>query len=420
MKLARHEYGRISAAASYYYYYGVCALSSGRGSCDWLDLSMESPSQEASFPAHLFPASFTLLYCPFSDCAQEAPFTSADALVEHVRAPPHRLPLRDTHEIIPFLDRYLSARLDLAHGDPSGLDISEGEDADLRDRLQQERLREILEIQAQERQSVHRRGRFCLFCPTHCENLPRLFSHMFQTHGFNIGQLDNLVMVDEFLSSLQRKLDQLVCIYCEGVFPNAATIKKHLKNKNHYKIHPQNHIYDKYYVVNYLRPGKLYDEETARAERDADEVSPKGEQDEGAPVTVSDAEKTEQEWQELDEPVEQRTTCLLCPRDEGSPEDCLAHMRDTHSFDWHRLVAAAGLDTYESIKLINYMRVCYAEVLCMFCAESLATEEALQQHLTELHAPFDAIPEKKYWKDPRFLFPIYEDDPLVCFLDDET
>lgn len=379
---------------------------------------MQSPVYvDEPFPAHLFPASFTLLYCPFPDCAHESPFTSADTLIEHISASPHNLVLHNTHEVIPFLDRYLSARLELARGDCSKFSISESEDAALRNKLQQERLREILEIQAHERQSSHRRGRFCLFCSVHCETLPLLFAHMFQVHGFNIGQLDNLVMVDEFLSSLQNTLDHLSCIYCEGVFPNSATLKKHLKNKNHYKIHPQKHIYDKYYVVNYLCPGKLYDEAAARAERDTDDNFFTGGQEESRLAEGSDAERDEWEWQELDEPVEQRTTCLLCPHDDHNPESCIRHMQDCHSFNWTQLVVAEKLDIYESIKLINYMRACYAEVICMVCEASFETEDELQSHLRSNHSPFEVLPERKLWKDPRFLFPIYDDDPLICFLD---
>lgn len=352
--------------------------------------------QDETFPAHLFPASFTLLYCPFAECPSEAPFVSPDELLDHVEGE-HELIVGNKKAIIPILDRYLRMRVQLGN-----IDLRPQEDQDLREQLQQQRLVEILACQEQERATVHRRGRHCLFCPLYCLTLPLLFSHMFKEHDFNIGQLDNLVMVDEFLGRLQTQLDRLICIFCQGTFPNKAVLKKHLKNKNHFRIHPQNHSYDKYYVVNYIKPGKLYDEEAAKLERDTEDP-------------LSEMVETE-EWEELTEKVDERTMCLLCPHIDERPEECIKHMLETHHFDWIRLTGELG-DEYEIIKVINYLRSCLDQVACFYCAQSFETEEELTNHL-DSHLPH-RIPNREQWKDPRFLFPIYEDDPLLCYLNKE-
>lgn len=355
-------------------------------------------TEDEAFPAHLFPASFTLLYCPFAECPREVPFVSPEELLAHVEGE-HRLVVENKRAIVPILDRYLQMRVQL--GDT---DLSPQEDQDLRERLQQQRLVEILTCQEQERVTVHRKGRHCLFCPLYCPTLPLLFGHMFKDHEFNIGQLDNLVMVDEFLGRLQTQLDQLTCIFCQGSFPNKAVLKKHIKNKSHFRIHPQNHSYDKYYVVNYIKPGKLYDEEAARLERDAEE-----------PLLAPGAAETE-EWEELTEKIDERTMCLLCPHIEERPEGCIRHMLDAHQFDWRKLTSELD-DEYEIIKVINYLRFCLDQVVCLYCTESFETEDELVNHLAS-HLPH-RIPDRQRWKDARFLFPIYEDDPLLCYLDRE-
>lgn len=396
--------------------------------------------EDTAFPGHLFPASFTVLYCPYEgDCSHELPFTSAGVLLEHLEGA-HGMRVENPPAVRPFLDRYLRARL-------ARPDLNEQQDLEVREALQQQRLQEILEMQAQERNTVHRQGRHCLFCSIHCPDLPQLFAHMFRTHDFNIGQLDNLVMVDEFLSVLQAKLDKLVCIYCEGRFPNTPTLKKHLKNKRHYRIHTHNHAYDKYYIVNYLQVGKLYSEEeatpTAIGGTETDAVVAGDQKAATAPAAPSpllpqDDEEAEQErggggedpeWEELVEPVDERTACLLCAHIDVDPETCLEHMTMAHGFDWERLRRDAGLGTYEAIKLINYFRHCASQLLCPYCSDhkkddglaecfSFATEAELAGHLRRLHHPAPAhLPDRRVWDTPRFLFPVYDEDPFLCHLD---
>ncbi len=82
--------------------------------------------------------------------------------------------------------------------------------------------------------------------------------HMFSIHGFNIGLLDNLVEVDEYLDKLRSMLNNLVCIYCEKTFKSHSVLRKHMRKKKHFKIHPHNHKYDKYYVINFTEPGKSW------------------------------------------------------------------------------------------------------------------------------------------------------------------
>lgn len=58
---------------------------------------------------------------------------------------------------------------------------------------------------------------------------------MHDEHSLNIGLLDNLVFVREFLGDLRQKLDSLKCIYCELTFKSAIVLRKHMRKKKHFK-----------------------------------------------------------------------------------------------------------------------------------------------------------------------------------------
>ncbi|CAI8058403.1 Zinc finger protein 277 [Geodia barretti] len=130
------------------------------------------------------------------------------------------------------------------------------EDRQLRQSLQLARLEAVLEQQQSERQDSEFK-RSCLFCGlVVMGNRALLLRHMLESHGFSVGQPNNLVFVSEFLDLLQEKLDKLLCLYCEKLFKDRNTLKEHMRKKQHKKINPNNTEYDRFYVVNYQESGR--------------------------------------------------------------------------------------------------------------------------------------------------------------------
>ena len=79
----------------------------------------------------------------------------------------------------------------------------------------------------------------CLFCRS-VFNCPRdVFNHMAFSHNFSVGQPDNLVFVGDLLDLLERRLNDLVCIFCEKVFKSRDVLKEHMRKKSHKKINPR-------------------------------------------------------------------------------------------------------------------------------------------------------------------------------------
>ncbi|XP_053109841.1 zinc finger protein 277 isoform X3 [Hemicordylus capensis] len=126
------------------------------------------------------------------------------------------------------------------------------EDRILREKLQQQRLREILEQQQQERDDTDFNGT-CMFCDKELTgNRSVLLNHMANDHAFNVGLPDNIVNCKGFLEVVQKKLDSLQCLYCEKIFRDKNTLKDHMRKKQHRRINAKNREYDRFYIINYL------------------------------------------------------------------------------------------------------------------------------------------------------------------------
>ncbi|CAG8489640.1 3134_t:CDS:2 [Dentiscutata erythropus] len=268
--------------------------------------------------------------CPFVNCQPKMTIIDSTALVDHLKDA-HKLRFSNLHHVYLILEEYLEywAKEITKDGVLEQLSVEvDGEttvyvidpeklpkDRNIRDSLQRDKLNKVLQTQANERNYDSKLERKCLFCKNICENRAILFRHMFSEHNFNIGLPDNLVNVDEFLQILEKKLTSLQCLYCEKIFTSSAVLRKHMRKKKHFKINAKNRIYDRFYVINYLEPGKNW--ETFEKERcDSDEEHHR-----------------DDSWDDWDEEESQPTNCLFCDTISPSSKDVKNHMKCTHGFD---------------------------------------------------------------------------------------
>ena len=68
----------------------------------------------------------------------------------------------------------------------------------------------------------------------------------------------SVLLPSDLLDLLERRLNDLVCIFCEKIFKNRDVLKEHMRKKSHKKINPRNEAYDKFYIVNYLEFGRTW------------------------------------------------------------------------------------------------------------------------------------------------------------------
>ena len=112
----------------------------------------------------------------------------------------------------------------------------------------------MLDLQERERSlPFHRK---CLFCKSESHSRTEYFQHMLDEHGFHVGHPDNLVQVNVFLDTLEKRMGTGNCVYCQKEFPSRLVLRKHMRKKKHFKIAPTDTVYDRFYIANYLEPGR--------------------------------------------------------------------------------------------------------------------------------------------------------------------
>ncbi|XP_061696624.1 zinc finger protein 277 isoform X2 [Syngnathoides biaculeatus] len=193
------------------------------------------------------------------------------------------------------------------------------EDRALREKLQQKRLETALEQQQKERED-RSFSRVCMFCSDEfAGNRADLLNHMAREHAFGIGLPDNIVYCNELLDTLQSKVDNLQCLYCEKTFKDKITLKDHMRKKGHRRINPANRQYDRFYIINYLELGKSWEEVQSEDDRELPD----------------DKDDDWSDWRAR--PLS--AVCLFCDLRCDAADDVYAHMKNVHDFDLQHLRA---------------------------------------------------------------------------------
>ncbi|XP_064605513.1 zinc finger protein 277-like isoform X2 [Liolophura sinensis] len=275
------------------------------------------------------------------------------------------------------------------------------EDKDLRQFLQKQKLAKVLDQQERERND-DTFSKDCVFCRKNFSGRRAdLINHMASQHDFNIGSPDNLVFVDEFLDIIQSKLNNLLCLYCEKLFKDRWTLKEHMRKKHHRRINPENKTYDKFYVINYLELGKNW-EKIKLEEEDSCE---------------SETDDDESETSEWTEDPSSQAVCLFCTFSSSSSEKINKHLHELHDFDLEGIKRERGLNFYQQVKLVNFIRRQIHQCLCYGCSSKFQSKQDLLDHMhSESH--IRQLPKEPLWDQPEYFFPTYENDNLLCQLED--
>ncbi|KAF7223978.1 zinc finger protein 277 [Nothobranchius furzeri] len=379
-------------------------------------LCFPDPPAGCSSAASLERPSSDLLVCLF--CSESVPLLLKDTLLRHLVLD-HKLVIADVQLIADlskylqywkgrFLEQPLTEFCSVIKTNSTGpLEKQEDyfllcdilpEDRILRERLQKQRLEEVLEQQQKERDdsSFHH---LCMFCSEEFTgNRSSLLNHMAREHSFSIGLPDNIVYCDEFLDTLQNKLDSLQCLYCEKTFRDKTTLKDHMRKKTHRRINANNHDYDRFYVINYLELGKTWEEVQSEDDRDL--------LDDGDENDWSD-------WRA--HPVS--VVCLFCDHESETMDQIYTHMKDTHRFDLHLLKTEHNLSFYQQVKLVNFIRRQIHQSRCYGCQEKFGSRADMLHHIVSKGHVMN-LPEMSTWDQPQYYFPTYENDALLCALSD--
>jgi len=282
------------------------------------------------------------------------------------------------------------------------------EDESLRSKLNTDKLCKILDEQQAER-ADNEFSRSCLFCKVMFHgNRAELFKHMAVDHSFNVGNPDNIVHAAEFIDLIKSRLDNFVCLFCEKEFKDWNILKDHMRKKGHKRIDPKNKEYDKYYLINYLDPGKPWKEVQNEPEYEKEEIN-----------EDDDTYCNEKEWEDWVDPKAMVSLCLFCSKTDDDVNNIVSHMKNEHEFDLHALKVQLGLNFYNQVKIVNYIRKQVYQNKCPCCSEDLKTRDNFNEHLfTERH--YKLPKDRNVWDQPGYFFPTFDDDSLLCFLEDDA
>ncbi|XP_065077896.1 zinc finger protein 277 [Ochlerotatus camptorhynchus] len=281
-------------------------------------------------------------------------------------------------------------------------------DYELRQRLK----REMMELVLARHQFERTDGNFnrgCLYCrDLHAETRAEFLEHLYTKHFLLLGKAENLVFVDELIDTVQEKMENMICLFCEKVFKDRPTLKEHMRKKGHKRINPDNKFYDRFFLVNYKndrlnKPTKTIAKQPVPVEARARESSP---------FHSEDSNSDWSDWYGEEQP----TTCLFCSIAKPKIDDLKQHMKTEHSFDFDAQVI--GLTFYQRVKIVNYIRRQIHVLKCVLCREEFTSKEKLQSHLQD--AGHYSIGEQQFWDQPEFFFPTYEDDQFLCHLEDDS
>ena len=258
------------------------------------------------------------------------------------------------------------------------------EDKQIREKLQFEKLKKLLLRQEFERNDESF-SRACPFCRRLFQgNRIILFNHMTIDHNFNIGHPDNIVNVRELLDAIQEKLDRVQCLFCEHSFPDRAVLREHMRKKGHRRLNPENKDFDKYYMINYLELGKNWlklQSEPEKLDANSDDWSG---------------------WFE----ESQKAYCFFCKSSFTEAGKVYEHMNTDHGFDFIHMREEMHLSFYQQIKLINYIR---RQV-------HLSQKDGCSDIATKIK---EDLQSNTKWNQPQYYFSTYEDDTLLCQLEDK-
>uniref|UniRef100_A0A183C610 C2H2-type domain-containing protein n=1 Tax=Globodera pallida TaxID=36090 RepID=A0A183C610_GLOPA len=232
----------------------------------------------------------------------------------------------------------------------------------------------------------------CIFCRyTARGNRAKIIHHLYTIHHLNLGSPDNLVFVTEYIEHLREILLRNECIYCEKTYADRNILMEHMRKKNHREVNPKNNYYDKFYIINYLELGKRWLDVLAEDFEDT------------MPTFVDSDEEEEEdswhEWQALFNFFYQDlyAACLFCSHTGEKFEEIIKHMNQIHKFDLIGHIHDHGMDTYERMKFVNFLR-------------KRTKDQTTDPKCAE-------IPDKEEWDKEDHLVPMFGNDHLLWMLE---
>lgn len=282
------------------------------------------------------------------------------------------------------------------------------EDRKLRKTLSQIKLNYVVEQKERER-SETRFSRQCIYCSKIIAGgVAIIFHHLTFDHGFSIGNPDNIVFGEKLLNILEDKLQKLQCIYCEKVFKNHVILREHMRKKQHRCLNPKDTQYDRFYLLNYLKPGTPWEEVKQDLDSESDRESCSGREDSNGPAE-------EQMWMDWRGEEVAPITCLFCHFTTTQiPRGLFQHMSQHHNF--HFELQTSHLNFYQRVKIVNFIRSHIIKNTCICCGSIFNSNHELLCHMKD--CSHYKLPGPHKWDRERYHIPVIPNDGFLYHMED--
>uniref|UniRef100_A0ACB8FPF5 Uncharacterized protein n=2 Tax=Sphaerodactylus townsendi TaxID=933632 RepID=A0ACB8FPF5_9SAUR len=92
-------------------------------------------------------------------------------------------------------------------------------------------------------------------------------------------------------------------------------------------------------------------------------------------------------------------------------------MEEVHGFDLLKIKSDYGLNFYQQVKLVNFVRREVHQCRCYSCQNKFQSKTELTGHMEETEH-ITLLPPRLIWDQPQYYFPTYENDTLLFTLSD--
>ncbi|KAL0233887.1 hypothetical protein PCE1_002392 [Barthelona sp. PCE] len=274
-------------------------------------------------------------------------------------------------------------------------------DMELRQTINQMKLKQMLQLKEFERSKEYYFKRQCLFCNKNFTQTESYFTHMLHVHQFNVGRPDNLVNIADFCDTMEERVQSCMCLFCDRTFKSPRVLKQHMRKKGHFKLDANNSYWDRFYLVNYANPGMAWQD--VDKERSAQNSTP-----------VEQTEESVNDWvaEEGEHDLDCICTCLFCKEMLPSANQAIRHVLTNHGMDLHAIYADLELDYYGMVQMITYIRKNVKVHKCIHCNQSFKNHRSLLIHM-EREGHYKLPEDTSVWRVEENLVPIDSEDALL-------
>eukprot|EP00069_Balaena_mysticetus_P006178 bmy_18427T0 len=241
----------------------------------------------------------------------------------------------------------------------------------------------------------------CIFCEEHflIDEQDKLLKHMIIEHKTVIADVKLVADFQRYISYWRKRFtEQPITDFCSVIRINSTAPFE--EQDNYFllcDVLPEDRILREELQKQRLELGKSWEEVQLEDDREL-------------------LDHQEDDWSDWEgHPLS--AVCLFCEKQAETIEKLCVHMEDAHEFDLLKIKSELGLNFYQQVKLVNFIRRQIHQCRCYGCHEKFKSKADLRTHMEEAKHT-SLLPERQTWDQPQYYFPTYENDTLLCTLSD--